>query len=32
MIKYMQKYGNVLKNAAEYAGPQYIRKSDAEKD
>ena len=32
MIRYMQKYGNVLKNAAEYAGPQYIRKSDAEKD
>lgn len=32
MIKYMQKYGNVLKNAADYAGPQYIRKSDAEKD
>lgn len=31
MIKYMQKYGNVLKNAADYAGPQYIRKSDAEK-
>lgn len=32
MIKYMQKYGNELKNAADYAGPQYIRKSDAEKD
>ena len=32
MIKYMQKYGNVLKNAADYAGPRYIRKSDAEKD
>ena len=32
MITYMQKYGNVLKNAADYAGPQYIRKSDAEKD
>ena len=32
MIKYMQKHGNILKNAADYAGPQYIRKSDAEKD
>ena len=32
MIKYMQRHGNVLKNAADYAGPQYIRKSDAEKD
>lgn len=32
MITYMQKHGNVLKNAADYAGPQYIRKSDAEKD
>ena len=32
MIKYMQKHGNVLKNAADYAGPQYVRKSDAEKD
>ena len=32
MIRYMQKHGNVLKNAADYAGPQYIRKSDAEKD
>ena len=32
MIEYMQKHGNVLKNAADYAGPQYVRKSDAEKD
>ena len=32
MIEYMQKYGNILKNAADYAGPQYIRKSDAEKN
>ena len=32
MIQYMQKHGNVLKNAVDYAGPQYIRKSDAEKD
>jgi len=32
MITYMEKYGNLLKEAADYAGPQYVRKSDAEKD
>jgi len=32
MIIYMQKHYTVLKNATDYTGPQYIRKSDAEKD
>lgn len=32
MIAYMQNHSNELKAAAEYAGPQYVRKSDAEKD
>ena len=32
MITYMQNYSDTLKAAAEYEGPQYIRKSDAEKD
>lgn len=32
MIIYMQKYGHMLKDAADYAGPEYIRKSDAEKN
>ncbi|MGP1445333.1 MAG: tRNA (adenosine(37)-N6)-threonylcarbamoyltransferase complex dimerization subunit type 1 TsaB [Treponema sp.] len=32
MITYMQKNSSLLQEAADYAGPQYIRKSDAEKD
>lgn len=32
MITYLQKHSSTLQDAADYAGPQYIRKSDAEKD
>lgn len=32
MITYLQNHRDTLKAAAEYAGPQYVRKSDAEKD
>lgn len=32
MIRYVQRYADTLSEAADYAGPQYIRKSDAEKD
>ena len=32
MITYLQNHRVTLKAAAEYAGPQYVRKSDAEKD
>lgn len=32
MITYLQNHDSALQDAADYAGPQYIRKSDAEKD
>lgn len=32
MVRYAQTHSTELENAADYAGPQYIRKSDAEKN
>lgn len=32
MIDYMQRNRDILQEAADYAGPQYVRKSDAEKN